>query len=179
MRDGQTAEPSGGDAHPVDLAGQWLADWLAQRSSRRGVLAKAGRLAFYALGIQVVSEILPYGRDLAAAATVDCSTWYMCGFCGSQCGCGNCSGDNSACPGCACIGRSWTACCYMRPRRTHILVRYRDCFQGSCGEEKVTNCRNCHRCCGPSYPGTGPYWGLCSTDQKYMCTTVALIDQPC
>lgn len=158
------------DTHPLDAAAYRAADALSERTSRRGFLAKLGRVTFALLGVTVVSEVLPVGRNMAKADAVPCSTWYMCGFCGSQCGCGNCSGDITECPACACVGGSWTACC-SGPGGIHHRYRYKDCYRGSCSSAKYNNCFNCHSCC--NLP-TGPYPGICA-GQPLMCTKVNFV----
>lgn len=156
-------------------------DHLSQRSSRRGFLMKVGKVAFAALGVELVSNVLPYGRDLALAATNPCDSWYLCGFAGSQCGCSNCSDDNTACPGCACLGGFWTACC-PDGHGGRILMRYRDCWShgdsvnGPCGSTKISNCQNCKSCRNDEYPGTGPYIGQSGCSGFYMCTKIVFCD---
>jgi hypothetical protein len=148
---------------------------IAQRTSRRGLLVKLGRLSLAALGVSMFQELLPIGRD-QAKAQVPCSGWTLCGFCGHQCGCPNCSGDNSQCPNCACIGGQWSQCCCINPSGCYN-VTYADCWRkgdsvnGPCSSAKQSDCIACQWCC----PGgsRGPYVGACpGTDNFNICTRV-------
>jgi len=144
---------------------------ISQRTSRRGFLSKAGRVAFAVLGVAAVEELLPVGR--ANAAPFPCNAAALCGFCGSQCGCSGCSGDPYSCPGCACIGSFWHACCCTGPGQC-TNFRYKDCFKGSCTTTKFNNCSGCQNCCNDQYPdppGNGPYPGL-NCGANYMCTII-------
>ena len=168
-------EPSSEDVHPADALAQRASEALSQGSSRRGFLAKVGRVAFATLGITVVSEILPTGRDAARAATLPCGSDAMCGFCGSQCGCSNCSGDSSTCPPCACTGGWWESCCDLGPE--NVQYRYRDCFShgdpvnGPCGATKINHCLDCGGyCC--NNPNAVEYFGQTGCSGQYMCTRV-------
>jgi hypothetical protein len=160
------------DTSAADTVGWRASRAVAERTSRRGFLAKAGKVAFVTLGVSVAQGVLPVHR--AEAATLPCSDPALCGFCGNQCGCGNCSGDLHSCPGCACVGASWTACCCGGGRC--IRWRYKDCFRGGCGPTKFNNCTSCRSCCGSEYPGDGPYRGNCDGQGAYMCTTVNGVD---
>ena len=163
----------GGDPHPMDAVAARASHTVSQLSSRRGFLARVGRVALGALGVAVVSEVLPIGRDAARASTYSCGNPAMCGFCGAQCGCANCSGNSSLCPTCACTGGWWQVCCHIS-QVNDILYRYRDCYShgdaanGPCGTTKINNCRSCANCC-PN-PNTNLYYGQCSG--TYMCTRV-------
>lgn len=99
------------DVSQVDTLTFQAFDTLSQTSSRRGFLARVGSLSLKFLGVGVAYQILPVGRDAAQAAVVSCSSWYLCGLTGNQCGCSACSGELDQCPSCACKGGSWTACC--------------------------------------------------------------------
>lgn len=162
------------DTSPLDTATFHAFDAMAQTSSRRGFLSRLGALGLKALGVGVAYQVLPIGRDAAKAAQVSCSSWFMCGFCGWQCGCSGCSGDLGECPLCACKGNSWSACCHTTSGSSKY--RYLDCYShgdgqnGPCSQSKINNCRDCRSCCNDRYPGTGPYPGGCSG--TLMCTRV-------
>lgn len=168
--------PEGTDS--IDALGYQLAEYVSERSSRRGFLAKVGRLTFSALGVVLVTQVLPYGRDIATADSYGCGTWWLCGLCGPQCGCGNCSGNVGDCPGCACSGGGWVACC-QGPAGSEAQYRYRDCFshgnqqQGPCSQAKINNCQDCQSCCRGQYPGGGPYYSGCNG--SFMCTKVNFV----
>ncbi len=165
------------DVHAFDAAVQDAFDAVSQRLSRRGLLAKLGRLTLAMLGAQIVYEVLPLCREAAKAGEVSCSSWYMCGFCGYQCGCTGCSGELSKCPKCACVGGSWTACCCTTSGCNRY--KYQDCFSqgdetnGPCSQTKINNCNSCKYCCNET--GVGLYWGSrCSG--SYMCTRVVFVE---
>jgi hypothetical protein len=157
------------DTSDIDIAGWRAFESFSQRPSRRGFLATLGRVAFVALGVAVTEELLPVGR--ANAAVFQCTDWQVCGICGSQCGCADCSGQSDECPSCACVGSFWHACC-CSPGPGCVNFRYKDCFKGACGSTKFNNCAGCRSCCNNQYPGTGPYRGNCGGEGPYMCTTV-------
>lgn len=169
LRDGEE-EYLPKDASAADAAGWRAVEAFSQRPSRRGFLVKVGRVAFATLGVSITQELLPVGR--ASAAQFACSDWQVCGFCGFQCGCTGCSGQSDQCPNCACVGSFWHACCCTAGPGC-VNFRYKDCFKGSCSQNKYNNCLGCRNCCGSDYPGNGiPYRGNCDGEGPYMCTTV-------
>lgn len=154
------------DAHPLDAAAYDAIDRFSQRCSRRGLLARIGRVGLGALGASIAYEVLPVGRSVADASVVPCDSWYMCGFLGIQCACTGCSGDLNQCPNCACVGGSWTACCCTFQGCTRY--RYADCYSqgdttnGPCVEPKLSNCGGCRECRSPNQPPVNaPYPGNC------------------
>jgi hypothetical protein len=167
----RTRESLPAGTHPADVAGWRAFEAISQRSSRRGFLARVGRVTFAIFGVTVAEQLLPIG--VSVADTEPCGSVDLCGFCGRECGCGNCSGDVYSCPGCACVANSWSACC-CAGGQCH-LYRYHDCYSGNngCSQDKVDNCNNCTYCCGPQYPNTGPYKDSCGGD--YMCSKVHFV----
>ena len=160
-----TAEVTGGthvDEHTARLLAR-----LAQRSSRRGVLAGLGKLALAAAGAAVVAEVLPFDRTVAEAAS--CGDVNLCGFCGRLCTCITGAGENYY-PGCATLGSYWVVCCLGDgPRGTGHWQYMWDCFDGgsSCCQP-CSGCGSCLWCCNSGYPGTGPY----PNRSDYCCTAV-------
>jgi hypothetical protein len=109
---------------------------VGQKVSRRGLLAKAGRIILRISGIAVI-PLLPLDRRFTASASPSCS-WKTCGMCGAFCAacCGSPGGYYPHCPSCLNYGGGWGCCCY-------------DTSLGSC------NCVNGHRflyvdCCAPN-----------------------------
>jgi hypothetical protein len=154
----------------IDKAVGLGVDALSQRLSRRGVLAKLGKVCLAALGVGFAQETLPAVRGVADATHPGaCNQPYLCNLDGRWCACDGCSGTLYACPNCASIGGSWNYCC------SGYRVYYRDCFRGSCGNQKYHNCRNCHEC--SNGPQRGIYGGSAA---DYLCTMVDVnFSQPC
>lgn len=142
---------------------------FSQRYSRRSALGKIGKLSLAALGVSIVQEILPVDRRMAAAATVGCNHKSTCGLTGSQCGCSDCSGSNTDCPSCACLGNSWVCCCCDIHDCDHY--RYLDCFNtGSCPPAKLDNCNTCPGCA--NNPNADIYRGNPPCNGAYLCTRI-------
>lgn len=140
---------------------------FSQKFSRRSVLGKIGRLSLGVLGISVFQEVLPVNRSTALAATVGCNHKSTCGLTGYQCGCTDCSGDNTQCPNCACLGNSWVCCCCDINDCDN--QRYLDCYNtSSCPSGKLAACNSCASC--SNYPGASLYRGTCTG--AYMCTRI-------
>jgi len=140
-------------------------DEFAQQRSRRGFLAKVGRLVLGIVGASVVS-VLPVEQISREVAATTCGGVY-CGFCGTKC-CSSapCGGGQGVCPPGTTQGGYWTRCC--PPGGGGNLYRYRDCCGGSvsCG-----HCGQCHDGC------VQPAW--CSGLGAYRCTIVQSLGPLC
>jgi len=135
---------------------------LAQRTTRKRFLARAGRFVLKAVGVAVL-PILPVDRIVENAMAANGSAWYLCGMYGRACDCANCGGSLTSCPsGCA-QGSSWVACCtdlqgYGRS------ISYFDCC------ETGSNCTACNSCNGCyNNPIAQPVW-CGSASLIYRCT---------
>lgn len=143
-------------------------DDLAQRLSRRGLLAKVGRVTLGVLGLTIATEAAPLIRSEADASS-HCSGYELCGFCGWKCGCAACSGSLYQCPNCANIGGYWETCCISGGTQGQ-WIRYIDCCKGQCSDTKFNDCK-CSWCCRKDHPVYS-----CGT---YMCTKVSLTGRSC
>ncbi|HYP24035.1 MAG TPA: methylamine dehydrogenase light chain [Actinomycetota bacterium] len=152
-----------------------LAD-ASQRLSRRGVLAKAGKVVLGVLGVSTGLAALPLDRAGADSDTEiigGCDDWKLCGLWGRLCNCCNGTAGIGTCPGCADLnpGHFWTSCCCKPSANTMYWIRYYDCCNG-CPSSKVDECKTCRTCW--KNPVEQPEW--CYTTGvgtgQYVCTTV-------
>ena len=133
-----------------DDAAARMLDGFAQRVSRRGVLARLGKLALGLMGLTFVPT-LPLDRTfIAEAQSVGCGDWQLCGICGRLCAscCGG-GGSLTACPSCTKRGHfGWCKCCLDCNGRW-VMFEYWDC----CGDEAgAADCEGttCNNNCSPS-----------------------------
>jgi hypothetical protein len=169
--------PQPDEDHQPGWLDQTVADEVAtfsQRISRRGLIAKAGKVALGLLGLKIAPEVLPVTIGVAEAREslfVDCGRWYLCNLWAYACDCPGCGGDTFKCPSCARVGGSWNYCCQGSPNcgNGRQLMWYYDCYKDNCSWAQVESCQACREPCfnGPErdtlYGGTNPY---------YMCTKV-------
>lgn len=130
-----------------------LLNRFGQTTSRRGLLAGAGRVILALVGASVVSviPIQPIARD---AEAITCGGIW-CGMCGTKC-CSSCGGSNTTCPPGTSVGSYWTRCC---PPAGGTRYRYYDCCGGS------VNCSGCTQCSDGC-----PQSAWCSGLGDYRCT---------
>ena len=133
-----------------DVVTASLMDGLAQRVSRRGVLAHIGKFALGLAGLSIVPT-LPLDRTFVVEAqSIGCDDWRLCGICGKLCAdcCGG-SGSLTTCPSCTTKGHfAWTKCC-TNPACEERMIEYWDC----CGDaEGSDDCEGmtCNNNCSPS-----------------------------
>lgn len=152
-------------ANAVDRTVENVLDRFSQSVSRRGMIARLGKVVLGGLGLSVATQILPVDRRVARA-DVSCSDWRLCNMCGNQCDC--CNGDAKGiggCPDCATVGSFWTGCCCNPNDNRAYTIRYWDCMKGSCTNAKVDQCHNCTSC---SNGCPQPVWG----SGTYVCTKI-------
>jgi methylamine dehydrogenase light chain len=125
------------DESRLDLVAANFLDHFAQRISRRGVVARIGKLTLGIMGMSLVPS-LPLDRTFTVEATggsgLDCGDWRLCGMCGSFCArrtscCGGgTGGDMFICPGCTQREQFWFKCCTdpCDPGNRR-LINYHDC----------------------------------------------------
>lgn len=156
----------------IDTAAGKLVDEFAQRISRRGVLARAGKIALGLLGVSLAPN-LPLDRIFKVEAQSSCTAASLCGIYGWLCNTGSpdcCSGGIAAngCPSCTTRGSFWSKCCPVGCE-TGEFVEYWDC----CGPSPLAGgCRGMR--CENNTPQ--PVW--CDGD-VYRCTIVLFSGTPC
>ena len=173
-------------ANGFDLQMADRLDNLAQRMSRRGVLAKLGKWSLGLAGASAGLTLLPVDRAFGVVEELDvmavsrnCRNWKLCGLWGWLCDCCNGSGRGiDQCPACGATGHNWKRCCCNPNTANTYEITYADCcnFPNDglhCGEEKIGQCVGCLGC--ENHPREQPYW--CYSDRRptpdrYICTKV-------
>jgi hypothetical protein len=152
--------------NPLDVkTAEYLAKW-GQSLSRRGLLARLGKLAMWATGISLV-PLLP--ADRIGFAQTGCSDWQLCGIYGNLCK--SCCGQGAllfSCPGCTNVGAYWQRCCENTQTCTSRMMRYYDC----CGTKPGWTDAQAAACKGAwcERNTLQPAW--CGTGQVYRCTYI-------
>lgn len=157
---------------------------LAQRTSRRGALARLGRV----LAGGALLPLLPIDRITGKAEAAQskkgsvadpgdpqsCDYWRYCGIDGWLCSC--CGGTSSSCPpGSERSPLTWIGTCRNPADGTDYLISYNDCCgKGSCG-----------RCfCNRNEDDTPMYrpqsnndidWCLGTSSMVYHCSTSVIL----
>ena len=151
---------------------------LADRSSRRGALARIGRTA---LGGAALFPVLPFDRTNphAHAATksedtTSCEYWRYCAFDGYLCSC--CGGSPTTCPpGTDASTVSWVGTCRNPNDGRDYLISYNDC----CGK---TSCGRCF--CNTNHGDRPGYrlgvhndlnWCMAADSSIYHCTMSVVV----
>jgi methylamine dehydrogenase light chain len=152
---------------------------LAQRTSRRSVLASLGQLVTGA----ALLPLLPVDRAGRAHAAEtkprpdspeDCQYWKYCAIDGFLCSC--CGGTSSSCPpGTAPSPISWIGTCHNAADGRDYIVSYNDC----CGKSTCANC-DCVRNEGekPVYRpsrNNDLNWCMANADVNYHCTVSVIL----
>lgn len=135
--------------------------WHAEASSRRGLLAKLGKVALVLAGVAVVPQLLPVDRRVADAW--DCGDWRLCGIWGRTCDCCN-GGCLNCCPDGSQFYSYWQSCC-PNPFAGQNWMLYWDCCNGS------VDCSSCTWCYG-----NGSSKGIWCGGGTYNCTAVVTGD---
>jgi methylamine dehydrogenase light chain len=150
---------------------------LAERISRRNMLARLGNFTLALMGASVI-PLLPVDRVMRTAngqTTLGCGAWQLCGIYGRLCSNCNCpSGTAQSCPRCTHQGSEWQSCCPVRdgnnqPTGERRTVRYIDC----CGQQGDPNCNgNANNCDSGQFCGnnTQPNWCGGAGGNAYHCT---------
>ncbi|MGN6453453.1 MAG: methylamine dehydrogenase light chain [Steroidobacteraceae bacterium] len=152
---------------------------LAQRTSRRSVLASLGQLVTGA----ALLPLLPVDRAGRAQAAEtkpradspeDCQYWKYCAIDGFLCSC--CGGTSSSCPpGTAPSPISWIGTCHNAADGRDYIVSYNDC----CGKSTCGTC-DCVRNEGekPVYRpsrNNDLNWCMANADVNYHCTVSVIL----
>jgi hypothetical protein len=154
--------------------------WMAQRTSRRGLLIRLGDAAMRIAGLSIVAVVLPVDR---AEAQFGCSgDWQLCNMHGNFCKA--CCGHGARyypCPSCTYQGGYWEGCC--GPNNCECaVIRYFDC----CAPDDYEDAKACTGAqCGMTFPNpataTCPYtWAsYCTNDLVFRCTIIYNTGSPC
>jgi hypothetical protein len=141
-------------ASHVDRLALGYIDRLTQRSSRRGLLARCGKLVLAALGVTLV-QTLPVDRTVPNAEAASCYDWSLCGLYGRTCDCCNGGSPLNYCPYGSQWFSYWQSCCYNYPNNISFWVYYWDCCNSP------VNCYSCSYCANnfqqPAWCGGGVY----------------------
>ncbi|MPZ88821.1 MAG: amine dehydrogenase [Nitriliruptorales bacterium] len=171
-----------------------LSRHLADRSSRRGMLARFAKIAVAAAGVSVLPA-LPVSRiataqeeeeedetfDYTGTDPTDCNYWRYCNMGGRMCT--TCAGGGVVtCPPGTTLGvEYWVGCCEdPETGRTYLIANYDCCGKSGCGES-----------CGepfmqdtpPNYTPGGQdrnvLWCMSDETQSYTCTVTPIIGEDC
>jgi methylamine dehydrogenase light chain len=150
---------------------------LAQRTSRRSLLASLGQLLTGA----ALLPLLPMDRAHAAEATTpradspeSCDYWKYCAIDGFLCSC--CGGTSASCPpGTTPSPIAWVGTCHNAADGRDYMVSYNDC----CGKSSCSTC-DCSRNEGekPIYRpsrNNDLNWCLANADVNYHCTVSVIL----
>jgi methylamine dehydrogenase light chain len=152
---------------------------LAQRTSRRSLLASLGQLLTGA----ALLPLLPVDRAGRARAAEtkpradspeDCQYWKYCAIDGFLCSC--CGGTSASCPpGTAPSPISWIGTCHNAADGRDYIVSYNDC----CGKSTCGTC-DCVRNEGekPIYRpsrNNDLNWCMANADVNYHCTVSVIL----
>jgi len=152
---------------------------LAQRTSRRSLLASLGQLLTGA----ALLPLLPVDRASRASAAEakprpdspeDCQYWKYCAIDGFLCSC--CGGTSASCPpGTAPSPISWIGTCHNAADGRDYIVSYNDC----CGKSSCGTC-DCVRNEGekPIYRpsrNNDLNWCMANADVNYHCTVSVIL----
>ncbi len=150
---------------------------LAQRTSRRSLLASLGQLLTGA----ALLPLLPVDRASRAHAAEakpegpqSCDYWKHCAIDGFLCSC--CGGTSSSCPpGTAASPISWVGTCHNPADGRDYIVSYNDC----CGKSTCAAC-DCNRnerekpIYRPSR-NNDLNWCMANADVNYHCTVSVIL----
>jgi hypothetical protein len=131
----------------------------SQAISRRGLIARAGKVLLGVLGVGVAAALPADPYVAEAGAAYSCTDWRLCGLCGRICTCCNGGGGLNVCPYGSTWSAYWSACCINAQTGFSSRFFYWDCVGGG------TNCSSCLWC---SNNCPQPLWG----SGTYKCTAV-------
>jgi len=163
---------------------------LAQRTSRRGVLARLGSVMLGAAAVPLLPVAragagIPNGKDVPPTSTGNpedpgnprsCDYWRYCGIDGFLCAC--CGGSANACPpGTEMSPVTWIGTCENPADGKHYIISYNDC----CGKGICGRCM-CNRNEGDRpdyhwYRANDINWCAGARSQSYHCSVAIVLGQ--
>lgn len=164
---------------------------LADRTTRRGLLSRFGRLVIGAAGISLV-PMLPLSRaaaqeqegdtiDYTGTDPTSCNYWRYCNMSGRMCA--DCDGGGATtCPPGTVLGvEYWVGCCEdPATGNTYLIANYDCCGKtgcgGSCGEPFAQSTP------ADFEPGSRDYhvlWCMSDQTQTYTCSVTPIIGEGC
>ncbi len=165
--------------HSIDRLFEKSSRALAQRTSRRSLLAAFGQLLTGA----VLIPLLPMDRSARAATPgaksarddpQSCDYWKYCAIDGFLCAC--CGGSSTSCPpGTAPSPITWIGTCHNPGDKRDYIVSYNDC----CGKVSCGTCEcNRNEREKPMYRpsrNNDLNWCMANADANYHCSVSVLL----
>jgi len=157
---------------------------LAQRTSRRSLLATLGKLLTGAALIPLLpmdrssraeaAEPAEKGKGNAAADPQSCEYWKYCAIDGFLCSC--CGGTSNSCPpGTSPSPITWIGTCHNPADDRDYIVSYNDC----CGKVSCGNCEcNRNEREKPMYRpsrNNDLNWCMANADSNYHCSVSVIL----
>ena len=167
-----------GESKAFDSAASRVLTAFSQTTSRRGLLAAAGRLLLKVAGVSVI-PLLPVDRVFAQSQNCT-GDWQYCGQYGAFCK--SCCGQSAqifSCPQCLYTGAAWTRCCCPANSCTNgngYLVSYKDCCGVRPGWTSTQTAGCAGSWCRRNVPQ--PYWCGSYPSSTYRCTVIS-VGGPC
>jgi hypothetical protein len=150
-----------------DVAAGRFLDGFAQRVSRRGILARIGKLALSLMGVALVPH-LPIDRTFVVEAqSTDCDDWRLCGIHGFLCkACCDQGEQLYECPQCTNTGGSWSSCCTKPSDNCQYAITYTDCCSSATASIPCTG-KSCN-----NNPNVNRNW--CDDLGAFRCTVITV-----
>ncbi|MCP5043295.1 MAG: methylamine dehydrogenase (amicyanin) light chain [bacterium] len=175
--------------NPIDRLSDKLVRALAQRTSRRSMLARVGSALVGAAAVPLLPVAragaeIPDGKGVPPTTSANpkddpgnprsCDYWRYCAIDGFLCAC--CGGSANACPpGSLMSPVTWIGTCENPANGKHYVISYNDC----CGKQGCKRCfcnRNERE--APEYwpqKNNEIHWCLGTPNTSYVCSVAVVI----